>query len=102
MGDEQLPFCVLAWIYQIVLKTLIMPKPQKDKDDNIPNLSKYDYVDVVPAFSEADRLLESDLLSLECYKDFQIEAPLNSFSDRLLNDHLYSVFKCKQKDTDFM
>ena len=46
--------------------------------------------------SETDRLLESELNSLECYSAFQLEAPLNSFSDTTLNDHLYKIYHKNQ------
>ena len=65
----------------------------------LPNYSKYEYADEVQVFKESDRLLEHDLNTLECYENFEIEAPLNSFSDRTLNDHLYSMFKQKNLET---
>ena len=46
--------------------------------------------------SETDRLLESELNSLECYSAFQLEALLNSFSDTTLNDHLYKIYHKNQ------
>ena len=72
-----------------------MSKVKKIMDTirSLPNYSKYEYADEMQVFKESDRLLEHDLNTLECYKNFEIEAPLNSFSDQTLNDHLYSMFK---------
>ena len=72
-----------------------MPKKDK-KEGKVPNYSKYKYIKVMQTFSETDRLLESELNSLECYGEFQLEAPLNSFSDTILNDHLYKMYHKKQ------
>ena len=47
----------------------------------------------MPAFMETDRVLESDLHELECCNNYELEAPLNHFSDSMLNDHLYSMYK---------
>ena len=48
---------------------------------------------------ETDRVLENELHQLECYKDYKLEAPLNHFSDTMLNDHLYSMYKRRQLET---
>ena len=61
--------------------------------------SKYDYTETIQIFTEMDRLLELELSSLECYNKYKLEAPLNSFSDRLLNDHLYTMYKHKHLET---
>ena len=71
-------------------------KKNKDADDAIPNYSKYDNAETLPQFAELDRLLESELNTLECYREYQLEAPLNSFNDNCLNAHLYMIFH-KQK-----
>ena len=62
----------------------------------MPNYSKYEYTEMMQTFSETDRLLESELNSLECYSAFQLEAPLNSFNNITLNDHLYKIYRKKQ------
>ena len=71
-----------------------MPKRKKSTvlDAPIPNYSNYEYSDSLECFSEHDRLLENELSSLECYDEYQLEKPLNSFEDRVLNDHLYRVY----------
>ena len=45
----------------------------------LPNYSKYKYADEMQVFKELDRLFEHDLNTFEYYKNFEIEAPLNSF-----------------------
>ena len=65
----------------------------------LPNYGKHEYAVKMQTFKESDRILERDLHTLECYKNHVIEAPLNSFSDWSLNDHLYSVFKRKNLET---
>ena len=72
-----------------------MPKKGKKKG-KVPNYNKYEYTEMMQTFSETDRLLKSELNSLECYSTFQLEAPLNSFSDTTLNDHLYKIYHKKQ------
>ena len=47
----------------------------------------------MPPFSEADRILEQDIHEICCYDTFELEAPLNRFSDTMLNQHLYSMCK---------
>ena len=71
-----------------------MPKRKKSTvlDESIPNYSKYEYLDSLEHFSEHDRLLENELSSLECYDEYQLEKPPNSFEDRALNGHLYRVY----------
>ena len=72
-----------------------MPKKGK-KEGNVPNYSKYEYTEMMQTFSKTDRLLESELNSLECYDTFQLEAPLNTFNETTLNDHLYKIYHKKQ------
>ena len=72
-----------------------MPKKGK-KEGIVPNYSNYEYTEIMQSFSDTDRLLETELNSLECYDTFQLEAPLNSFSDTTLNDHLYKICHKKQ------
>ena len=55
--------------------------------------------DTIQAFMETDRLSELSLHMMECYQDYEPEASLNSFSDRLLSDHLYMLYKHKQLET---
>ena len=64
------------------------PKSKKLTDSvaKLPNYSKYEYADKLPTFSEFDRLLETELPTLECYRDYEIEASVNQFSDRIPND----------------
>ena len=62
----------------------------------MPNYSNYEYTEIMQTFSETDRLPETELNSVECYDTFQLEAPLNSFSDTTLNDHLYKIYRKKQ------
>ena len=69
-------------------------KKKKTKPEvSIPNYSLYEFAERMPAFMETERVLESDLHELECYNNYEIEAPLNHFSDSMLNDHLYSMYK---------
>ena len=65
----------------------------------LPNYGKHEYTVKMQTFKESDRILEQDLHTLECYKNHVIEAPLNSFSDQSLNNHLYSMFKHKNLET---
>ena len=74
-------------------------KKGKDSDGKVPNYSQYEYAETIQTFSESDGLLESELHSLECYGEFKLEAPLNSFSDTNLNDHLCMMYKRKQLET---
>ena len=76
----------------------ILSKGAKEgkKEDKVPNYSKYKYTKMIQTFSETDRLLESELNSLECYDTFQLEVPLNSFSETTLNNHLYKIY-CKKQ-----
>ena len=60
---------------------------------SIPNYSLYEFAERMPAFMETERVPESDLHELECYNNYEIEAPLNHFSDSMLNDHLYTMYK---------
>ena len=65
----------------------------------LPNYSKHEYADKLPPFNEFNGVLEMELSSLECYKDYELEAPLNQFSDRILKDYLYMIFWKKQLET---
>ena len=81
-----------------------MPKRKKNTalDESILNYSEYNYSDTLKHFSEHDRLLEKKLSSLECYNEYQLEKPLNSFEDRVLNDHLYRVYYSKKTETTLL
>ena len=69
-------------------------KPQIPKQKaEIPNYSTYEYAHTMPVFTESERILESDIHSLECYSEYELEALLNHFSDSMLNNHLYTLFK---------
>ena len=74
-------------------------KKSKDSDDNLPNYSKYDYAETIQTFAEMDRLLETGLNTIECYDEYKLEAPLNNFSDRILNDHLYTMYRRRRLET---
>ena len=78
-------------------------KKVKDEDDEIPTFSQYEYSHTLTVFTESDKLLETELNTLICYKDYQLKAPLTSFNNHKLNDHLYIVFSTKQRETiEFM
>ena len=70
-------------------------KGDKGKDEILFH-NKYNYSETLTAFSENDKLLESDLGTLICYNEYQLESPLNNFNDSKLNDHLYSIFSTKR------
>ena len=78
--------------------TIKMPKRKKTsiKEEMLPNYSEYAYSDIVDNFSENDKLLESNLKSLNCFTEFQLEWLLNSFKDQELNNHLYRIFYSKK------
>ena len=77
-----------------------MPKRKKTsiKEEMLPNYSEYAYSDIVDNFSENGKLLESNLKSLNCFTEFQLEWLLNSFKDQELNDHLYRIFYSKKPE----
>ena len=81
-----------------------MPKRKKNTalDESILNYSKYEYSDILEHFSKHDRLLENELSNLECYNEYQLEKPLNSFEDRVLNDHLYRVYYSNKTETTLL
>ena len=64
----------------------------------LPNYSEYAYSDIVDNFSEHDKLLESDVKSLNCFTEYQPEWSLNSFKDQELNDYLYRIFYSKKPE----
>ena len=68
----------------------------------IPNYSNYTYSEITENFSEHDRLSETDLHSLECYKMYQLEWLLNSFSNGELNDHLYRIYYSNKTETTLL
>ena len=68
------------------------------KEETLPNYSEYTYSDIVESYTEHDRLLESDVQSLNCSAEYQVERSLNSFSDQELNDHLYRIFYSKKTE----
>ena len=73
----------------------MMPHSKKrtKPEVSIPNYSLYEFAETMPAFVETERVSETDLYELECYNNYEIEAPLNHFSDSMLNDHLYTMYK---------
>ena len=66
------------------------------KEETLTNYSEYAYSNIVESFTEHDRLLESDVQSLNCFAEYQAEWSLNSFNDQELNDHLYRIFYSKK------
>ena len=50
-------------------------------------------------FVKSDRLMENELVNLECYNEFWVERTLNSMDDKVLNDHLHKNFYSKKPDT---
>ena len=75
----------------------MLTKAKSDKGkDKIPFHNKYNYSETLTAFSENDKLIESDLGSLICYNEYQLESSLNNFNDSKLNDHLYSILSTKR------
>ena len=81
-----------------------MPKRKKNTalDESIQNYSQYKYSDILEHFSKHDRLLKNELSNLECYNEYQLEKPLNSFEDRVLNDHLYRVYYSNKTETTLL
>ena len=71
----------------------------KKEDDEIPIFNRYECLRTLTAFAESDKLLESELSSLECYTEYQLEASLNSFNDHKLNNHLYIIYSTKRRET---
>ena len=59
----------------------------------LPNYSNYAYADVLPNFNEYDRIPETELSTLMCYSDYEIEGTLNQFTDERLNDHMYMTYR---------
>ena len=76
---------------------MLKRKLNKEEDNEIPVLSKYEYLCTLTAFIESDKLIENELNSLECYSDYQLEAPLDSFNDQNLNNHLYIIYSTKNR-----
>ena len=74
-------------------------KKNQDTDCKVPNYSKYEYAKTIQTFTESDRLLQSELNTLECYEEYELEVPLNNFSDSILNDHLCTMYKRKRLKT---
>ena len=78
---------------------MLRRKLNKEEDNEIPVFSKYEYSRSLTAFTESDKLMENELNSLECYLDYQLKAPLNSFNDQKLNKHLYAIYGTKKQET---
>ena len=91
-----------ATIFVLEDITIKMPERKKisTKEEMLPNYSEYAYSNIVDNFSEHNRLLESDLKSLNCSTEYQLEWTLNSFKDQELNDHLYRIFYSKKKNRE--
>ena len=90
-----------AAIFVLKDKTIKMSKRKKisTKEEMLPNYSEYAYSDIVDSFTEHDRLLESDVQSLNCFAECRVEWSLNRFNDQELNDHLYRIFYSKKQKT---
>ena len=91
MQKDDPPFCLLGHA------AVKMPKCKTTSSSTakLPNYSNYNYADKLPPFSEHDRIMESNLPSLVCYQNYQIEGTMNQFTDNILNDHLCMIF-CKK------
>ena len=75
----------------------------KDNDKEIPSFNRYDYSQTLTAFAESDKLPKNEIDTLLCCREYQLEAPLNNFNDRKLNDHLYVIYGTKKLETvEFM
>ena len=72
-----------------------MPQQKKKAkcSGDIPNYSVFNYVDKLPPFSEVDRFLEMEISQVPCHNEYELEASLSKFSDTMLNDHLYLMYK---------
>ena len=79
MLEDQWP----SWIFLSFMNKMPKSKKTEDSVDKVPNYSRYDYTDKLQTFTEADHLLESELSLLECYGEYELEAPQNNFSDRI-------------------
>ena len=66
--------------------------------DDIPNYSVFNYVDKLPPFSESDRFLKIEINQVLYHNEYELEAPPSRFSDAMLNDHLYLMYKKGQLD----
>ena len=64
----------------------------------LPNYIEYAYSDIVDNFSEHDKLLESDLKSLNCSNEYQLERSLNSFKDQELKITCIGYFTPKNTE----
>ena len=95
MDKDELPFCLIDHPAGKMSKH----KKKSSGMASLPIYSKYDYADKLPPFSEHDRVLETELLSLVCYHSYQPECKLNQFTDDVLNDHLYMTFCKKNLET---
>ena len=64
-----------ATIFVLKDKTIKMSKRKKisTKEEMLPNYSEYAYSDIVDSFTEHDRLLESDVQSLNCFAEYWVE-----------------------------
>ena len=60
---------------------------------NILNFSDCAFVEKLPPFQETDRFMETELSQLPCHNNYELEAPLSHFSDSMLNNHLYTMYK---------
>ena len=78
-----------------------MPKVKKPKvvEKPITYYNKFEYSDVIEAFTESDRLSESDLNLLVCSNEYQLEWSLNHSDDKILNDYLYDTHYSKMPAT---
>ena len=78
-----------------------MPKKdvsRKKSRNDIPFHNQFEYSDVIDDFNESDRVTETELDTLLCFLEYELEYKLNSLNDSHLNDHLYIVFSTKRKE----
>ena len=80
-----------SWLY--ITSKMPCSKKKSKCPGEIPNYSVFNYVDKLPPFSESDRFLETKLNQLPCHNEYELEALLSRFSDAMLNDHLYLMYK---------
>ena len=79
-----------------------MPKKDvsgKKGRNNIPFHNQFKYSDIIDVFNESERITETELDTLSCFCEYELEYKLNSLNGSRLNDHLYVVFSTKRKET---
>ena len=77
-----------------------MPKKDvsgKKGRNDIPFHNQFEYSDIIDVCNESDRVTETELDTLPCFHEYELEYKLNSLNDSCLNDHLYVAFSTKRK-----